>query len=244
MCYEIQHKLLRLFPVQLRPLQFIVSNGFNVLQSGSKKDQLLLCLSLFCYLFYLLSFLSNLRRMKLELFFLFASFPFKIGQKLKAGCFLCQPQSPGCSANIPACVAHTVFKNCHYCYTCWIKSGLNATFWLLTWHSNWRAQEKWNTCNEYVAFFVCFQCRSRRSCTGIHPWPTPGSQCVVLPITENHYTGGDKQLIITRLYMPIRLSILESIFICHHICILIADERNWILNLLAPSEGKQSRRVY
>lgn len=61
---------------------------------------------------------------------------------------------------------------------------------------------------------------------------------------RNHYTRGDKQLLITRLYMPIRLSILESRFICHHICILIADERNWVLNLLAPSEGKQSRRVY
>lgn len=99
---------------------------------------------------------------------------------------------------------------------------------------------KWNKCKEFVAFFVCFHCQS----TGICPWPTPKSQCVVLPITENHYTRGDKQLIISRLYMPIRLSILESTFICHHICILIADERNWILNLLAPSEGKQSRRVY
>lgn len=52
----------------------------------------------------------------------------------------------------------------------------------------------------------------------------------------------DKQLIITRLYMPIRLSV-ESMFIWHHICILIADEKNRILNLLVPLEGKQSKSL-
>lgn len=102
---------------------------------------------------------------------------------------------------------------------------------------NWKR----NQCNECFAFFVFFHCRS---CTGICPRPTPRSQCVVRAHYWNPLHRGDKQLLISRLYMPIRLSILESIFICHHICILIADERNWILNLLAPSEGKQSRRVY
>lgn len=135
--------------------------------------------------FNLLSLLSNLRLMNLSSFSCLLLFHTRwgLGGSETEGfvSFLYQPQSPACSVNIPACVAHTTWTACHCCYTCWIKGGLNATFWLLTWYSNWYSQGSENGTNamSVLHFFVCFHCQSRRSCAGICPWPTPRSQCVV-----------------------------------------------------------------
>lgn len=166
------------------------------------------------------------------------------GQKQMAASFLLQPESTVRSFNVFACVAHTALKACHHCYTLdhwWIKCCILVINTVI--YSSWHLQGNENSHICCISLVHCKQ--SNQSDTKLSLAHTKMSQCAACTYYRKQlFKRAHKNLIITRLYMPIRLSILERIFIWHHICVLTADERNWILNLLVPLEGKQSKRVY
>lgn len=176
--YEIQPKLLCLFPAQLKPPEVIVPSGFNTLQLGAR------WLSFYFVVFPLsvLIFHHCCQIREQCTLSCVCCCLLGWGGSGTAGWILSLSATKPCLLRHHSCLWHIQHKPCHCSYVCWIKGRLNAKFWLFTWHSSWYSQGTENGTYAMRTLHFLFVSTGRAGEAALESGPR--SQCVALPITE------------------------------------------------------------